>query len=431
MMTSTRPRKACQVALAASIMVLGDPVMAALYSVRDLGVLTDRPGHNDSKPNAISRIGTVAAVNATNGAYQAFIYNGGWTNLGTLGGSNSFAFGVNASNQVAGRSLTPSGSSRAFLWTPGGTDGIASNPQMKDLGTLPGGTNSEADGINQTGQITGYAQTSAQASTVDHAFRYSSGTMTDIGKFNAMLPTSYGLNINDTGHIVGIAYDPSFFYPHAFFYNGSTLSDIGNLGMPGASALAINNSDHIAGYANVTNFFVHAFEYSGGVMQDLGTLGGDYSYAIGINNSNTLVGGSFVDASDSIYHAFIAVRNVLSDLNNQLDASGTGWELNEARAINDSGQIVGIGQFNGTNHAFLLNPVPEITNVKVIGLDVLISFTTINAAAYAVEYNGDLSSSSWSDLITNVIGNGGIETVTNSGAAGQPQRFYRVQLSKP
>jgi hypothetical protein len=43
------------------------------------------------------------------------------------------------------------------------------------------------------------------------------------------------------------------------------------------------------------------------------------------------------------------------DLNALLDASGAGWVLKEATAINDSHQIVGYGIApNGEHHAFLL-----------------------------------------------------------------------------
>jgi hypothetical protein len=49
----------------------------------------------------------------------------------------------------------------------------------------------------------------------------------------------------------------------------------------------------------------------------------------------------------------------MTDLNTVLDASGAGWTLNYAAAIDDSGQIVGYGTIGGNMHAFLLNPVPE------------------------------------------------------------------------
>ncbi len=41
-----------------------------------------------------------------------------------------------------------------------------------------------------------------------------------------------------------------------------------------------------------------------------------------------------------------------------LDATGAGWVLVEARALNDAGWIVGSGTYLGANHAFLLSPAP-------------------------------------------------------------------------
>ena len=49
--------------------------------------------------------------------------------LGTLGGQNSFAFGINNLGQIVGTSELESGQSRAFLWE---------NGEMMDLGTLGG-----------------------------------------------------------------------------------------------------------------------------------------------------------------------------------------------------------------------------------------------------------------------------------------------------
>jgi hypothetical protein len=46
------------------------------------------------------------------------------------------------------------------------------------------------------------------------------------------------------------------------------------------------------------------------------------------------------------------------DLNSLIDPS-SGWVLLQAIGINDSGQIVGQGQFDGQTRAFLLTPVPE------------------------------------------------------------------------
>jgi probable HAF family extracellular repeat protein len=43
------------------------------------------------------------------------------------------------------------------------------------------------------------------------------------------------------------------------------------------------------------------------------------------------------------------------DLNTQL-TSNSGWELQDAWDINNSGQIVGWGLYNGETHAFVLTP---------------------------------------------------------------------------
>jgi probable HAF family extracellular repeat protein len=397
------------------------------YSVVDLGLMTDLSGRSDAQPNGLSPNGQIAASNVSNGAYQAQLFNGQWTGLGTLGGPESLGADVNDLGRVVGHSKISTGSTRAFLWTPGGTDGVAGNPQMRDLGTL-GGTNSEAYAINASGQISGYAQTAFE----DHAFLVTGTTLKDIGTLLGNgLVHSYGLGLNKSGHVVGEAYSSSFAAPHAFYYDGTTATDIGNLGGVSAAALAINDNEQIAGYSANVAGFEHAFRYISRTMTDLGTLGGGYSYAVALNNSNIVVGGSYVDAGNTIYHAFVSSGNSLTDLNGQLDSSGTGWTLVEARAINDAGQIVGVGRFGGVKHGFLLRPASTVTPSSITkldfnGHDVVVSFTTQNNADYAVEQRNDFESATWSEALTGINGTGALVTQTIVGAAGAPRRFFRV-----
>lgn len=481
------------------------------YSVVDLGAFTN----SLSTVNAINNPGQFAGALNINGSYRAVLYGGSWTNLGTLGGTSSFGLGMNDALRVVGRSRLTNGTvNRAFLWTPGGTDGIASNPQMKDLGTL-GGAAAEADDINTSGQITGYAQTA----NADHAFRYSGGTMTDIGNLLPNNHNSYGYGINDAGYVAGTDYDNAFNKSSAFLYNGSSATVLSFSGWNDTYGLAINKNDHIIGYVSDSGSTVnHAFRYSSGFV-DLGTLGGYFSYAISINNSNIIVGGSYTDANGLIYHAFICTNSSMFDLNNQLDNSGAGWVLNEARAINDGGQIIGIGTLNGVKHAFLLAKLPpgitnqpasqsvaagtsatfavgatgttplsyqwrfngtplggatagsytvlnaqtnnagdysvavtnnygavtsavatltvavlvppQITDIKIVGTNVLLSFTTMNGGTYFIEGKTNLATGAWSDLISNLAGNGSVNTATNFGGAALLERYYRVRLSFP
>ena len=129
------------------------------------------------------------------------------TDLGTLGGSTSYAYDINNSGEVVGYSYTVAGDQHAYL--------CRSNGPMQDLGTLgyaPGiGSCSYACGINDGGQVVGYSTTSG-----GHwcAFLYGdSGPMQDLGTLGG--PDSYAYGINNSGQIVGYSYTISL-SNHAF-----------------------------------------------------------------------------------------------------------------------------------------------------------------------------------------------------------------------
>jgi probable HAF family extracellular repeat protein len=117
------------------------------------------------------------------------------TDLGSLGGFSSFAYGINNSGQIVGVALITGNSAfHAFLYSGG---------HMLDLGTL-GGSYGDAYGINNSGQIVGEAGITGDFAT--HAFLYSAGQLQDLNNFLApnsgwILSAAYG--INDSGHIVG------------------------------------------------------------------------------------------------------------------------------------------------------------------------------------------------------------------------------------
>jgi probable HAF family extracellular repeat protein len=189
----------------------------------------------------------------------------------------------------------------------------------------------------------------------------------------------------------------------------------------------------VIGYASVGGGHEHAFAYANNNLRDLGTLGGNYSYAIDVNDRNVVVGGSFTDAADTVYHAFVSVGETMVDLNGQLDASGAGWVLIEARAINDAGQIVGTGRRNGSYRAFLLNPKtappPTITRINRQGADVVIEFSTVAGAVYRLEDRSGVGGGGWAALGDAMSGIDGQTVVTNLGGGGQTMRFYRVSVA--
>src|SRR5687768_16811889 len=72
------------------------------------------------------------------------------TDLGTLGGGNTYVADINEAGHVTGTSITAAGQQHAFLWR----DGV-----MTDLGTL-GGIYSGAGGLNDAGQVVGVSRVS-------------------------------------------------------------------------------------------------------------------------------------------------------------------------------------------------------------------------------------------------------------------------------
>jgi len=96
-------------------------------------------------------------------AYQAFLYDGSsMNNLGTLGGSASWAMAINDSGQVVGNSRTADNSLHAFLY-----DDIGGMLDLNDLIALDSGwTLWYANDININGQIVGIGSIDGEA----HAF---------------------------------------------------------------------------------------------------------------------------------------------------------------------------------------------------------------------------------------------------------------------
>jgi probable HAF family extracellular repeat protein len=84
-------------------------------------------------------------------------------------------------------------------------------------------------------------------------------------------------------------------------------------------------------------------------MTDLGTLaGGEASEAYAINDHGVVVGASGG-------RAFIYREGAMVDLNSLLPAE-SGWVLTTASGINDAGEIVGTGLYDGVERGFVLIP---------------------------------------------------------------------------
>jgi probable HAF family extracellular repeat protein len=346
-------------------LVLTSCAAAQTYTITDIGVLK---GDNESSGFWINSSGAVVGCSDTASSegypctgtvsgQHAFYWtkSGGLKDLDTLPGGNiSAAIGLNDSGEVVGYSNTSTGllteyNFIAFEWT--------SAVGMVNLGKLSGGSASCAFGVNATGVIAG---DSFVSSTVVDATNWTNRKIKNLGALPKSIFTA-ALGINDSSEIVGesvFGYGPPF-TSHAFKWTSTGgMKDLGTLsGGDTSMANGINSSGIVVGQSNSGSVVTwHAVKWDAGdEIEDLGTLpGGTYSIAFAINDSNQIVG--YGNVADNAAHAMLwTSTGGMQDLNNLIPAN-SGWVLINANAINTSGQIAGYGTKAGHNHAFLLTP---------------------------------------------------------------------------
>jgi probable HAF family extracellular repeat protein len=216
-----------------------------------------------------------------------------------------------------------------------------------NLGTL-GGSDSIARGINNSGQVAGYSYTSGN--TAAHATIWNGTTPTDLGTLGGTLSAAY--SINNSGQVAGYSDTLGDIFYHATIWNGATPTDLGTLGLRGgySEAFGINDAGQVVGVSNIdgTSYTFHATIWNGTTPTDLG-LGAAY----GINDSGQVVGSSTHGAT--IWNG--STPTDLNDFLDA-SAISAGWYLERASAINDNGWIVGTAGniITGEWHAFLLTP---------------------------------------------------------------------------
>ncbi len=346
---------------------VADPVLTQAFSWED-GKLTDLgalPGNNSSAVFQVNRRGVGAGM-SENGtldpltgypAENAVLFKDGRVlNLGTLpGGHESQAIAINDRGQVAGFgsngvpdpvSFFKFGTqTRSFIWQ----DGV-----MRDIGTL-GGPDAVMATLNARGQIAGDSFTNATPNPATgtptmHPFLWADGHMRDLGTLGGTLTTTNWLN--DRGEVVGQSNVAGDQFAHPFLWDGEHLRDLGTLGGDYGAANHINDRGHVVGGAALSgdNAF-HAFLWKGGVMTDLTGAGSTQcTYAFAINVRDQIVGAT-CDNKDAL----------LWDHGNQYDLNTliapSDIHLNETEFINDQGQIIALGVLpNGNQHLFLLTP---------------------------------------------------------------------------
>lgn len=351
------------------------------YTVTDLGSFTARSLNDSSK--VVGSMGN-----------QAVLFSEGvLRDITPPGGVIAEAWGINNLGQVVGRVFIcdfvngncVNARTRAFVYNRG-THSV--------LGTL-GGRDSRAHGINDSGQVTGYSDIAAPSPQVGeepHAFIFQNGVFQDIGAGSNTIST-IATSINASGQVAGHAGSNTSDRGAFVFSNGSfTFFETSG------AAHDINASGQVVGhFGGNDDGSGRAFLFTGGVRQDLGTLSPlhTFSKAQAINGAGTVVGFS----SPSFFfsggeRAFIFKDGTMQDLNS-LVAADPARVLTSAADINDAGQIVVNGFLNGQNRAFLLTPtepmlLAEPNTTKAIAVQSVLFFRGPFAVSTAHNLSGDI-----------------------------------------
>jgi probable HAF family extracellular repeat protein len=272
------------------------------------------------------------------GGFRAFAWTepGGFIDLGVLpGGTESFAQGNNNANVVVGYSGTPT-SRTAFKWSQG--------TGMVALASLPGGSYGDAWDINESGQVAGWSRVNADD---EHATLWSpAGVPQDLGT----LPggrKSYAYDVNNNGWVVG--YGSSTAGRRAFLWKpGTGMQDLGIL--PGgiySQAMGINDNGEVVGFVFFGTYYRGFYWSQSTGMIDIGSLDGSATqtaFAWDINNAGQVTGYSRVVGNTAAVNAFLWTRSGgMQNLGKHVSScSSYGYGMNNAGYVSGSDEFTGL-----------------------------------------------------------------------------------------
>jgi probable HAF family extracellular repeat protein len=315
---------------------------------------------------------------------RAIVVRGGvTTELPNLGAPlYSWAFGINQAGQIVGEAGVPQTATQpsaihAVLW---------SGNSITDLGTL-GGLDSHAHGINDLGHIVGSSLTS---SGEEHAFVYINGVMTDLGTLGG--PGSYAIDINNRGQIVGLAQRAGDANWYPFLYENGQMIDL--LALPEVRAIgcerwtgtkpgnpdgdlpnvALNERGDIAGVCDVGSFTPHLIVIStaSAVVRGVpGDLSGEGRVDLVLQNADGRVAAWLMDGTTTTASA-------------NLIGAGTGWMVTRVADVNGDGKSdILFTHADGRAYVYLMN------GLTVTGGKELLGAGTGWSVTHTADLNGD------------------------------------------
>lgn len=271
-----------------------------------------------------------------------------------LDGSHAFVVAVNSAGQMAG-AYSPDPLKAKFaaaLFTLSG--------RVTLLGGFPasqhGYSLSEAEAVNAKGQAVGISN--------NQAFLWSAGRLKKLMPPPGFTAADAGA-INDAGIIAGKAnkIGKGKTATHALLWNtAGQAKDLGVLpGYTDSIARGVSNTGQVAGWVGQTGgtgvrgltFHYQAFLWQNGKMRGLGSiLRLPDSKASALNDKGQVVGNAYHKTDEA---ALLWQHGKVYEMNT-LVPPGSGWKLQNALVINNNGWIIGNGIHNGIRRGFLLIP---------------------------------------------------------------------------
>ena len=256
------------------------------------------------------------------------------------GGPRDAPMAMNNFAQVVG--IPDAAHPTAWMWDQG---------TITPLGTL-GGDSSAARDINDLGQVVG-SSGFLPGNTTGHAFYYAGGTMYDLTIIGGLsVAQNWASSINAGSQVAGhaIGNDPFINGKPGLVWNVDPADPVNNTTVASFPTLAhpnaINDGGDFAG--NDLGFEQGHVIESGGTQHDLGLIPGatanfPRTWANDISNNRLVVGGgTFLDLT---YHAArwdkVGAAYQITDLHAPVNAAFPTAHSSDAEAVNELGQIVG------------------------------------------------------------------------------------------
>jgi probable HAF family extracellular repeat protein len=365
---------------------------SASWSQYTVHILANPLGGTSAQGTSINELDQVAgfATLAGDATMHAMLWEGlhHSVDLGTLGGPNSAIAWPNKNTQgvFAGISETNTDNPLGEDWScglavfPGAPTkkvclGFRWDTRSKTMVGLPplhGGIDSFATGINNEGQVVGWAENGVHEATCNapQVLQFEAVVWEPGGKMRTLAPYGDDLDgaataINDKGQVVGISgicanAIGGASAKHMLLWHKNSVTNLGTLGGQfWNTPMDINQLGDVTGFSDLPGDGEHAPNFNAFLwtkkwgLQNLLTLPGDsLSEGLGINNRDQVVGVSIPS-----HHAFIWQDGVMTDLNSLIPKNSQ-YLLSAAQDINDQGVITGIAQdkATGATYAFVAEP---------------------------------------------------------------------------